>query len=207
MNKRGFTLLEILLIITLLLIISAFINLNQPINKLELATKRLALYLKETRYKALVDDKYNHEDQLWHKMRWTLKFFRCNKNDGGIYYIVYSDKNKKGHPNVDEALDDPLTNRKIYSTNQCKETSEYSKYTLLTKEFDVVGIDMTCNKTSGLGQISFGSDGRVYSKLSSNDGDFYEYEIKNKCIIKVIDKNSKEISIEIYAKTGYVREN
>jgi Tfp pilus assembly protein FimT len=204
MNKKGFTLLEILFIILLLLIITAYINLNQPINKLDLATKRLALYLKETRYIALIDDKYNHEDPLWHKMRWTLKFFRCNKNIGGIYYIVYTDKNKKGHPNVDEALDDPLTKRKIFTTNQCTETSNHSKYVLLTKEFDIVDIDITCNETSGLGQISFGSDGRVYSKLSSNEGEFYEYEIEKKCIIKLLDKKGEEKSIEVLPKTGYI---
>ena len=38
--------------------------------------------------KALIDNKYDLDDPLWHKKRWTLKFFRCKENVGGIYYLL-----------------------------------------------------------------------------------------------------------------------
>jgi len=205
MKKDAFTIIELILVIFLILLVSTYINLKQPINKLNLATNKLVLYLKQTRYQALIDDKYKKEDKLWHKKRWTLKFFRCSKSVGGIYYVIYSDENKKGHPSADEALVDSLSKQKIYSTNRCKENSNYSKYTLLTKQYEIVDVKISCNSTSSLGQISFGSDGKVYSKLSSIDEESNEYEIKKSCIIKLIDKNQKEKQIEINPKTSYIR--
>lgn len=113
MTKSSFSLFELILIIILISIIAVFIKIKEPINKLDLATNRLALYLKEVRYKALIDDKYNKNNPLWHKQRWTLKFFRCSSSVGGIYYSIYSDENKTGHPSADESLKDPLTKKQF----------------------------------------------------------------------------------------------
>ncbi|XPV83212.1 MAG: hypothetical protein ACNI22_04865 [Halarcobacter sp.] len=40
-----------------------------------------------------------------------------------------------------------------------------SKYVLLTKEYDIIDTNITCNSTKRLGQLSFGNDGKVYSRL------------------------------------------
>ena len=89
--KKAFTLLELLLIISLLgFLYTAFIP-KTKINKIDELTNRLVMYLKQTRYQALINDKYNQTDEYWHKKRWTLKFFRCRKDVGGIYYSIDRD--------------------------------------------------------------------------------------------------------------------
>ena len=98
--KKAFSILEILLIISLLgFLYTAFIPKTQ-INRIDELTNRLVLYLKQTRYQALINNKYYDNDDYWHKKRWTLKFFRCRKSVGGIYYSIYSDKNASGHPSI-----------------------------------------------------------------------------------------------------------
>jgi hypothetical protein len=198
--KKSFSLIELLLTITILILIGSFFKFKFEDNSLKTLVKRLEVYLKQTRYQSLIDDKYEEDNPKWHKKRWTLKFFNCKSSVGGLYYSIYSDKNMAGHANLDESLNDPLTNKKIYSSNSCKYTDKTSKYVLLTKEFGVEKIDISCNSTSSLGQLSFGIDGKVYTKLSGTKD---EYELNTPCIIKFIDKNKKVEKLKIYPKTGY----
>ena len=112
-----------------------------------------------------------------------------------------------GHPGRDDSLKDPLTKKSIYSSNKCEETEENSKFVLLSKNFDIENVELSCNNTSSLGQISFGSDGKIYSKLSNNAGEESLYEIKEICFLKLIHKNNKARTIKIYPKTGYIEKN
>ncbi|MFY9074219.1 type II secretion system protein [Malaciobacter mytili] len=199
--KRSFSLLELILTLTIISIISFSFFYNKETifeNKINIVTNKLVLYLKQTRLQALIDSQYDLNDNLWHKKRWTLSFFRCSKNVGGIYYVIYSDKNKKGHPNKQESLKDPLTNRYIYSSNSCNEESDTSKYVLLTKEFDITNVEVSCKSDNSLGKISFGYDGKIYNKLSTNEKEDKKNELKEPCTIKLIDKKGKyrEVIIE-----------
>lgn len=203
-NKKSFLLIELIFVIVLISIISYTLIPKKTDIKLDQITKRLKLYLNQTRYQALIDDKYSLEESLWFKKRWTLKFFRCRKSVGGIYYVIYSNNNMSGHPSREDSLKDPLTKEYIYSTNKCEENSLDSKYTLLTKEFDIETIELSCNNTTSLGQLSFASDGKVYTKLSNNSGEESLYELKNICYLKLITKSNKTRSIKIYPNTGFI---
>ncbi len=202
--KKSFSLLEVLLTIFLIILIGNFFIIKKEDNSLDLAINRILLYLKQTRYQAWIDEKDQRNNPLWHKKRWTLKFFRCKKDVGGIYYSIYSDTNMTGHPSLNESLIDPLTNKKVYSSNRCISNKNSSKYVLLTKEFGIDKVEISCNNTKSLGQISFGSDGRVYTKLSSHENKNFEYELQKRCKIRV--KSGKQGSkwIIIEGGTGYV---
>lgn len=202
--KKSFSLIELIFVIFILTLLGGIINIKVKDNNLIEATKRLVLYLKETRYQSLLDNKYDQDDKLWHKKRWTLKFFRCSNKIGGIYYSIYSDTNKTGHPNYKEALNDPLTNKKIYSSNKCEKSNTKSKYVLLTKEYNIKNIDISCNSTKSLGQISFGNDGKVYSKLSPYGDESSKYEIIKRCNIKLTSQENENKEIIIEPKSGYV---
>jgi type II secretory pathway pseudopilin PulG len=200
--KKSFTLLELIFVIKILIVLYKFFIPNQKINKLNEVINRLDLYISHIRYQALIDDKFSN-DTLWHKKRWTLKFFRCRESVGGIYYSIYSDENLSGHPNASESFKDPLTNKNIYSSNLCNETNNNSKYVLLSKNFGIKDVKISCNSTTSLGQISFGKDGRVYSRLSNIDNESFEYEIIKSCSIKFIDENDNFKELIINPKTGY----
>ncbi|RXJ97880.1 hypothetical protein CRU98_12205 [Arcobacter sp. CECT 8986] len=200
--KKSFSLLELIFAITLLSIAFfsfSFNTSNLKVKKIDLATNRLILYLKETRYQALLDDKKEDSNKLWHKKRWTLKFFNC-RNKKGIYYSIFSDENMTGHPNKNESLIDPLNNKYVYSSNKCEYDDSTSKYTLLTKEYNITNIDVSCKTDSSLGKISFGSDGYVYKKLSNKDNESDKYRLNKPCKIIIEDKEGERRGIELGEK-------
>ena len=204
--KKSFSLLEIILVISLIGFLYTMFLPKTKINHIDEVSSKLSLYITYLRYKAFIDDKYNWEDSLWHKKRWTIKFLRCRQSVGGIYYTIYSDKNKSGHPSSEDSLKDPLTNKNIYTSNMCKENSLNSKYVLLTKEFRISDVQISCNETTSLGQLSFGSDGKIYSKLSVYNNESNEYEIDKPCTIKLISQDNESREIEIYPNTGYSKQ-
>lgn len=201
--KKSFSLLEIILVISLIGFLYTMFLPKTKINHIDELSSKLSLYLTHLRYKALIDDKYDSKDSLWHKKRWTIKFLRCRETVGGIYYTIYSDKNKSGHPSAEDSLKDPLTNKNIYTSNICNENSLNSKYVLLTKEFGISDVQISCNETTSLGQLSFGSDGEIYSKLSAFNNESNEYKIDKPCSIKLISKENDSREIVIYPNTGY----
>ena len=202
--KKSFTLLELILMIVLLgFLYTSFIP-KVKVSKIDDLTNRLVLYLKQTRNQSLINDKFSNSDNLWHKKRWTLKFFRCRETIGGIYYVIYSDKNASGHPGIDDSLKDSLTLKNIYSTNSCTENIKNSKYVLISQNFNIRTVNISCNETSSLGQLSFGSDGKIYSKLSADENDDSSYEIINNCKIELIDTFNEKRVINLESKTGYV---
>jgi hypothetical protein len=201
--KKSYFLLEIVLTISLIAFLYTFFVPKNKINNLEELTNRISLYLSYVRFKALINDKFDLDDNLWHKKRWTIKFLRCRESEDGIYYTIYNDKNKSGHPNAEDSIKDPLTRKNIYSSNYCKENNSNSKYVLLTKIFGITDVNISCNETTSLGQLSFGSDGKVYSKLSNYENESNEYEIKEPCSIKFVQKDGKNREIVIFPDTSY----
>ena len=200
--KKSFSLLEIILVISLIGFLYTMFLPKTKINHIDELSSKLSLYLTHLRYKALIDDKFDSEDSLWHKKRWTIKFLRCRESVGGKK-TIYSDKNKSGHPSAEDSLKDPLTNKNIYTSNICNENSLNSKYVLLTKEFGISDVQISCNETTSLGQLSFGSDGEIYSKLSAFNNESNEYKIDKPCSIKLISKENDSREIVIYPNTGY----
>jgi hypothetical protein len=193
--------LEIIFVIIILAIISVLIIPKSQISKLNLASDKIILYLNYTRYIAHIDNKFDINDQEWQKKRWTLKFLNCNKTIGGLYYLVYSDTNGgTAHYKKTDTLTDPLNNKYLYS-NGCMEDSsnDKSKHTLLTKEYGITRIDVSCNTTSTIGQISFGYDGKIYSQLGTNIR-----EITQQCQIELFDERNNSTKIAIEPKTGYI---
>ncbi|MDC0933376.1 hypothetical protein OAR97_05955 [Arcobacteraceae bacterium] len=120
-----------------------------------------------------------------------------------MYYIVYSDMyGGTAHVKKKDTLKDPLNNKYLYSNGCTEDTlNDKSKFILLTEEFGINKVDVSCNTTSTIGQISFGYDGKIYSQLGTNIK-----EIPKKCTIKLFNKenNFKEIAIE--SKTGYIHQ-
>ena len=201
--KKSFSLLEIVLTILLISFIYTIFLPKNRINYIDEVTTRMQLYISYVRYKALIDDKFNSEEPLWHKKRWTIKFFRCRESVGGIYYSIYSDNNKTGIPSAEDSLKDPLSQKNIYSSNYCEENSSNSKFVLLTKNFGITDVQISCNDTTSLGQLSFDSDGKVYSKLSNYANESNEYEINKPCFLKFISKDGENKELVVNPYTSY----
>jgi len=86
--KKSFSILEIILVITLISFLYTAFFPKIKINNLNELANKISLYITYVRYKALIDNKYDLDDTLWHKQRWTIKFFNCRESVGGIYYLL-----------------------------------------------------------------------------------------------------------------------
>jgi hypothetical protein len=203
---KSFSLIELIIVLLLIGIMSSQSILKNNLSKIKLAKKQIILHLKYTRYIAMIDNKFQDDDPLWFRKRWTVKFLNCNKNIGGLYYIIYSDSNENGYISKKETLKDPLTNQYIYSY-QCKEDTQLDKNSmiLLTKRYGIEKIKISCNSTSTIGQISFGSNGEIYSRLSNKEYDSDKYKLEENCIISIYDKNDNIEEITIDKNTGTIK--
>jgi len=195
--KKAFFLLELVIVILLMGIFYSLFNYTKYSNKLDEVASRILIYLNYTRYIALIDDKYSETTDkngknLWYKQRWTMKFMNCNKSKGGIYFRIYSETNDTGHAGKEESLRDPLTNKYIYAHNDCKIQDDRSPFTLLAN-YDIKDVQISCNSTDSIGQISFGNDGKVYSKINSLEGK----EVTKPCIIKLISTKNQSREIVV----------
>jgi len=207
MAKKSFSLIEIIFSIALISIIISQLIPKNNFSNIDLATDKLVMYLKYTRYTAMNDNRYNINDDMWFRERWTLKFQKCSKNIGGLYYVIYSDKNHGGGINKSECLKDPLTNKYLYSGYDCNAGQNESKYILLTKEFGITNIDVSCNSTSTIGQITFDHNGSVYSRISTNSIKINQYKLDKECYIDIYNIRNEKRTIVIEAYTGYIHKN
>lgn len=203
--KKSFSIIEIIFVIILIGIISSQAVLHNNLSEIKLAKQQIILHLKYTRYIAMLDNKYDNENDLWFRKRWTMKFLNCESSIGGLYYVIYSDENLNGHISKEETLKDPLSDNYIYSY-QCKEDSLYdkNKLILLTQRYDIDKIDISCNNTTTIGQISFDINGEAHSKLSTNENEFDKYKLNSKCTIDIFDTSGKKETVIIHENTGLI---
>jgi len=205
--KKSFSLLEIIFVLIIITIISSMAFQNKNISKIKLAKEQLILHLKYMRYISMIDNKYNHNDNLWYRKAWNMKFLNCSKNIGGIYYVIYENVINTNHWAISksETLKDPLTSNYIYSY-QCKKDELYdkSKFVLLSQYYGIKKINISCNESSSLGQILFLNNGSAYTKFNNNYNDMNKYKIQNNCKITLLDGYNQKEYINIEANTGFI---
>ena len=202
-NKKAFVLLEILIALTLVGVIYLSVKPNTKHFESSQFIQKLNFYIKQVRLKALLNDKFQLDEDLWHKKMWTIKFLRCRNSVGGYYFSIYSDVNMTGKINKEDSYIDKLSNTYMYSSNYCNDSTSNNSDVLITKNYNINSINMTCNNTSSKGQLSFDANSRVYSKLSNNSDDYKEYLINGTCRIELVDKYGLYSEIIIDGKTGY----
>jgi hypothetical protein len=165
-----------------------------------MATDKIILYLNYARYIAFIDNKFDINDDEWERKRWSLKFQNCANTNDGMYYVVYNDMSGgTAHFKKSECLKDPMNNKYLYVQSNCEPSSNESKNILLTKEFGIKKVEISCNTTTTIGQISFGNDGKIYSSLGTNIK-----EIITQCTIKLFNEDDNFTTIAIEPKTGYI---
>lgn len=201
--RKSLTLIEVVFVILIIAILYTLSFPKKLDSKLQDATSYLITYLNYTRYLALIDEKYDPYDNLWFRKMYRLRFENCSSSVGGFYFISFSDENKTGHAKKEDSIRDPLTYKHLYSRYTCDPKEDESKYILLTKEFGITKIHISCNSTTSIGQIIYGSDGKIFSRVGTNPSDEGKFEIENRCFIQLYDKNNNQSTIIIEPKTGY----
>lgn len=199
-NKNSFTLIELVISIVLITIVVSAVLFNYKSSDLDEGIKKLKLYLNYTRYVAFIDNKIDMEDSEYIKKYWTLKFQKCSKKSDGLYFVVYSDESGgTAHFKKEETLKDPLSKKYLYSNYDCDPSYDESKYILLTKQYGIENIILSCNSTTTIGQLSFSNSGDVYTKLGSSPK-----LLNDTCYLDIYDSKNNTKRLTIEPKTGYI---
>lgn len=101
--KKAFTMMELVFVIVVVGILSYFVSTGFQRNPLQEAADQLVTHIRYTQHLAMMDDKFDPNEQQWFMRRWTLRF-QQNVVFGGIAnnniwaYTIFSDlPNFAGH--------------------------------------------------------------------------------------------------------------
>jgi hypothetical protein len=193
-------------IVFLILIIGIIYSVAIPKSntKLHYGVDKMMLYFKYLRYIAMIDNKYDINNNEWFKTRWSIKFHTCTneKSNQEKYFLIFQNIKYDTGNRVSryETLKDPINNKHLYA-NSCTQNQKLdSNYIFLTSQFGIKNIKASCN-SGGAIQIVFAKDGRIFERIGSRE---YDDEITKQCTIKFTDKNNKKAVLLLEPKTGYI---
>ena len=216
--KKAFTMLELVFVIVVIGILSAVVIPNTKTNPLREAALQVVSHIRYTQHLAIVDDKFDSNDNNWFHERWQLIFgTSASHTDGKIAYSIFSDNESlggttpDGNPNLtnDEIARDPQSSDKFLSggfagvlttadTRANKKMNIGSSYNIISYSFSG-----GCN---GDVQISFDHLGRPISGplngVTRNASYVNINLIQTTCNIQLVNSEGN-ITIAIEPETGY----
>ena len=210
MNKKAFTLIELVFVIVIAGILMTIAIPRFKKNDLDKAAEQIASHIRYTQHLAMQDDKFDPNDPNWYKKRWGIFFTEANICGGkSIRYTVYADSsgNSTGNPNsINEVAPDP-------EDNSIRMTGGWSsgpggvycneKYDL-GKKFSVKDISFSGGCPSNTKTVLFDELGRPMKKNSNPNRRAYEDIMSDDCKIKIENSSGKQKLITIIKQTGYV---
>ena len=127
--NSAFTMLEFIFVLIIVGILAiAIIPRVDTTAPLRDAAYQVLSDIRYTQHLAMIDDRYDANDNEWFKERWTIKFFQnlsydsahcAGKNYPNIWsYTIYSDfmGTHSGNPNVNEIAKSPLNKNKLLTS-------------------------------------------------------------------------------------------
>jgi len=222
--KKAFTLIELVFVIVVVAILSVSLLPSLKKDSLREAATQVISHIRYVQHLALVDDKFNSNDDTWYRKRWELVFSTANSS---LSYFIFSDSQSNGNPDASNSNDvevakDPL-NKSLYLIGTeyqsfYGDSSAYINKKLdLQETYGIHHIKISGGSSSTSKRILFDFLGRPYqgtTKSSSSavinspvdkimKNDLYIKFCKNACIGAADEKNDNEIIIKIEKETGY----
>ncbi len=201
MKRFAFSLLELVFVIIIIGILAVLAMPSFGSNPLQQAADQLANHIRYTQHLAMVNDKFDPNDNRWYLENWQLEFKTAPSS---IYYEIYSDIDHNGNSdtiNPEETARDPLTKNYLDGSNDITD---------LAKEFGItaVAFSNSChvNTSTGIGELSFDGLGRPYFYITSANPpvtNMHLYLLKTDCTIS-LQHNDGNATITVRPETGYV---
>lgn len=114
--RRGFTVIEIIFVVT---IVAILIGIAAPRllqkDDLSLAADQVINHIRYTQHLALMEDRFDPNNNLWFREGWQIAFHRNTGSNGKWAYSVFVDQNGNRNPNVslNELASHPLDRNKL----------------------------------------------------------------------------------------------
>lgn len=213
MKRSGFTLLELIFVITIIAVLAAaaMFYFRSGDNELIQATNQLARHIRYAQHLALMDDRFDPSDDVnsskWYGERWRIRFYDTD------YYVIFSDRdNKGGDPDgTKEIAIDPFDKDRLGRRNGQDITQSI---THLRANYNTAIQSISCDIGNGAQQniplsIVFDNKGRVYATPPRYDettlGAYERLVRQNGCIITLRHLDTREEKgIIIHPETGFV---
>lgn len=213
--KKSYTLIELIFVIVIIGILVAIILPRTNSNKLHEAAIQLVSHIRYTQHLAMVDDKFDIDDDEWYKSRWQIRF-----TDGTVAsydkvaYAIFSDYvgTHSGHPETQELARDPQSNQYITGgiTNgvQYDDDNVFHPANLgLRYGIENISLSSSCKYYGSL-RIVYDNLGRPIKGNLASDSFNSAYVASNRmistrCEITLSSKNSDTVVIVIEPETGY----
>ena len=211
MNKKAFTLLELVFVIVVLGILAALAIPRLDNDIRQRAGDNIISAIRFTQQMALMDDVTDARNSDWQRAFWQLGFEGCS--DDGLFYTISSDKDRGGDLDASEVAADPINGLPFNGANNqpCEkdlsgQTGSRSIY--LTKQFgisDPNGVTFENNCVNTAKHIGFDHMGRPHKGYSGSTSADYSTRLYDDCTItfKFDDTSIEDLQITIEKQTGY----
>ncbi|MGM0533416.1 MAG: prepilin-type N-terminal cleavage/methylation domain-containing protein [Campylobacterota bacterium] len=199
MQKSAFTYLELVIVIVVIGIL-ATISLNRlDRDHLYEAADQVLSHIRYTQHLAMIDDRYDPNDQHWQSRQYRIQFHSTTNNNA---YTIYRDMGEditdaEYDSSDDVVVRDPLKNMLICgktSVNGCNEKTRLSTVDLQTK----YGVEVAFSNSNGGRQLMFDALGRPMY----HDGT-YPGPNDDDITITLKSNDGEEVDIKIQKETGF----
>ena len=206
----AFSLIELVIVIVIIGILLSITAINFKSDDLLKAANQVAFHLRYTQHLALIDDKFNPEDNNWFKARWQIYFIKTIESKSVLHYAIFSDSGKySGSPDRYEIAKNPLNPSKVLaiahagisSINPTDELDLMSKFNI--KDIELMDVCSHYNST----RISFDQLGRPYKGNPKSSTNSTQNLITSTCKIRLTHQNNSCIDIDITPITGLITIN
>ena len=154
------------------------------------AAQQVISHIKYTQHLAMIDNKYDDADPNWFLERWQIQFYNC----GG--YVIFSDTNQLGGPDRSESAVEPLSRKRLFTTNTCTESPQDFDKIVLSNNYDITSVTFGAG-CGGNQYIMFDHLGRPYSARTVNG------VLTNNCDITLTSGSGSGAVIRVVPETGY----
>ncbi|MDA3055859.1 MULTISPECIES: pilus assembly FimT family protein [unclassified Campylobacter] len=190
---RAFTMIELVFIIVVVGILAAVAIPKVERNGLIEAADQLSSHIRYTQQLAMNDNKFNANDDNWHRKGWRIEF-------DGTRYFIYSDIDASGTPQANEYAVDPMNPAKFLTsagtgtdaTNQNKKLNLANTYSITN-----IALESGCD---GENHIMFDFKGRP---MADNEN-LYDGLYTATCTITLTNEAGQTATIYVQPETGYV---
>ena len=205
MNKRAFTMLELVFAIVVIGILSALAMPRMDRDVRQEAAEHILSAIRFTQHMALMDNVILPTQPDWQRSYWSFGT-QATKGSEDLYYEIGADKNRGGNIDDKEAALDPANGKRLNASNiktRKENIAEGSSPNIfLGKQYGVTAVKYTggCKDNQ---YIAFDYLGRPHVNIRGLKTPNFSGYMTQTCTITVTFQNANPLIITVFPETGY----